>query len=197
MRRTERAYPVLLVRDASHRRGFRQNELTSHHSSHPNRPSVHPSTRRPYPIADGTPNHVKTLGYSCLDIVKPHFQHRHYVKHVAETDKSDNGFGPRLASPTNAGCGAARWGEGRGPRGSRRSGGERGEARPDGRRRGRRGLRTRWPISLPIDRYRPGGRSSSPCPMASELAVVGSANFVIGGKLAELVGGALIMLSRH
>jgi hypothetical protein len=33
--------------------------------------------------------------------------------------------------------------------------------------------------------------------MASELAVVGSANFVIGGKLAELVGGALIMLSRH
>lgn len=50
--------------------------FTSHPSTHPTRP---------------TPNPVKTLGYSCLDIVKPHFQHRHYVKHVAETDKSDNG----------------------------------------------------------------------------------------------------------
>lgn len=33
------------------------------------------------------PNPFKTLCYSCLDIVKPHFQHRHYVKHVAKADK--------------------------------------------------------------------------------------------------------------
>lgn len=51
-----------------------------------------------------TPNPVKTLGYSCLDIVKPHFQHRHYVKHVAEADKSNN----RLASPRRAANGGRR-----------------------------------------------------------------------------------------
>lgn len=34
---------------------------------------------------------VKTAEYSCLDIVKPHFRHYHYVKHVVEADKSNNG----------------------------------------------------------------------------------------------------------
>lgn len=44
------------------------------------------------------PNPFKTLCYSCLDIVKPHFQHRHYVKHVAKADKSNNGFGASTAT---------------------------------------------------------------------------------------------------
>lgn len=48
--------------------------------------------------APDTPYSVKTLRYSCLDIVKPHFQHRHYVKHVAEADKSNNGLGGSAAT---------------------------------------------------------------------------------------------------
>lgn len=50
----------------------------------------------PRPSLD-TPNSVKTLRYSCLDIVKLHFQYRHYVKHVAEADKSNNGLGASAA----------------------------------------------------------------------------------------------------
>lgn len=73
--REQNAYPVLLVRDASYRRGFCRNATRT--SQPPSPPII--------------PNPFKTLCYSCLDIVKPHFQHRHYVKHVAKADKSNNG----------------------------------------------------------------------------------------------------------
>lgn len=45
-----------------------------------------------HPLAPSSPRApVKTAEYSCLDIVKPHFRHYHYVKHVVEADKSNNG----------------------------------------------------------------------------------------------------------
>lgn len=111
------------------------------------------------------PNPFKTLCYSCLDIVKPHFQHRHYVKHVAKADKSNNGFGASTAT------------EG-----------------------GTRGLRTfRSPTRIDLV-GRSIDRPSRPLFVASRIDLSSpGANFVIGGKLAKLVGGArtLIMLSRY
>lgn len=82
--RTERVYPVLLVRDGVVSVGMISAEMRSY--------QPFPSPSRREPASADTPNSVKTLRYSCLDIVKPHFQHRHYVKHVAEADKSNNGL---------------------------------------------------------------------------------------------------------
>lgn len=62
----------------------------------PKREALHSSPE--HEPAPDTPNSVKTLRYSCLDIVKLHFQHRHYVKHVAEADKSNNGLDASAAT---------------------------------------------------------------------------------------------------
>lgn len=80
--RTERVYPVLLVRD-----GVVSVKGEGGGGMIPPKREA-PEEHEPAP---DTPYSVKTLRYSCLDIVKPHFQHHHYVKHVAEADKSNNG----------------------------------------------------------------------------------------------------------
>lgn len=122
------------------------------------------------PVPD-TPYSVKTLRYSCLDIVKPHFQHRHYVKHVAEADKSNNGLGGSAA--TEGGRGLRTF----------RSSTHPGSISPTDRSTGRR---TPFPIIFPLG-------------VPWNRLILPGANFVIGGELAELVGGArtLIMLSRY
>lgn len=148
--RTQNAYPVLFVRDASYRRGFRQNASRTR--------AIPPSLS-----LISIPNPFKTLCYSCLDIVKPHFQHRHYVKHVAKADKSNNGLGA-----------------------------SRGDERVKD-----------FPIAHPDRSRRPFDRPTLSFPpplMASRIDLSSpGANFVIGSKLAKLVGGActLIMLSRY
>lgn len=140
-------------------------------------------TRSPRARAPDTPNSVKTLRYSCLDIVKPHFQHRHYVKHVAEADKSNNGGSARASE--RASDAATEAGEGlRTFRSSvpDRSLAERSIDRPTDRPTDRRSLLPHFLPRVPWNRL-----------------ILPGANFVIGGELAELVGGArtLIMLSRY
>lgn len=86
--RTERVYPVLLVRDGVVSEGMipPKREAPEHESA-----------------PDTLNGAVKMPRYSCLDIVKPHFQHCHYVKHVAEADKSNNGLGASAATETGEG----------------------------------------------------------------------------------------------